>query len=291
MGTSKELAGQTPIGPSGKRRHPIYFFKPKKMTEAQIQQAIRDFGLAARRAVEAGADGIQIHAAHGYLVSQFLSPFYNDRDDAWGGSDENRFRFLKEVLLEARRVMPEGMPLLVKLNGHDYTPQEGVTPPLAARYAGWLAELGLNGLEVSCGTTPFSPWNLCRGEIPVDELLGAFSWWMRPLARSMLRSDIGKYNLEEGYNLEAAKVIRPAAGDMPLFLVGGLRRVSHMEAVLEAGHADFISMSRPFIREPHLVRRIREGKTEVAACQACNRCVAAEVVGIPVRCYATGFPQ
>ena len=84
MGTSKKIAGQTPVGPSSTRRHPMYFFKPKKMTEAQIQKTIQDFGQAARRSVEAGVDGIQIHAAHGYLVNQFLSPYTNDRDDELG---------------------------------------------------------------------------------------------------------------------------------------------------------------------------------------------------------------
>jgi 2,4-dienoyl-CoA reductase-like NADH-dependent reductase (Old Yellow Enzyme family) len=187
--------------------------------------------------------------------------------------------------------MPAGMPLLVKYNGNDHTPQEGVTPLLAARYARWLAELGINALEVSCGTTSYSPWNLVRGQVPVDELLDAWPVEWRPAVRPILEADIGKYNLEEGYNLEAAKAIRPAAGNVPLFLVGGMRRVSHMEQVLESGYADGISMSRPFIREPHLVKQIREGKTEVAACEACNRCVAAEVVGIPVRCYASGWPQ
>jgi 2,4-dienoyl-CoA reductase-like NADH-dependent reductase (Old Yellow Enzyme family) len=106
------------------------------MTEEDIQEVVEAFGKAASRAVEAGADGIQIQAAHGWLVNQFLSPFFTARDDAWGGSDENRFRFLKEVVLEIRKYLPEGMPLLIKLNAHDYTPQKGITPPLAAKYAG-----------------------------------------------------------------------------------------------------------------------------------------------------------
>ena len=148
--TTKAVIGQTPIGPSDKGRDPINFVKPKKMTEEQIREVIQAFGKAASRAIEAGADGVQIHAAHGYLVNQFLSPFFNRRTDDWGGSDENRFRFLREIILETRRVLPEGMPILVKLNTHDHTPQEGVTPPLATRYAKWLAELGIDGLELSC---------------------------------------------------------------------------------------------------------------------------------------------
>jgi 2,4-dienoyl-CoA reductase-like NADH-dependent reductase (Old Yellow Enzyme family) len=289
--TTKELIGQTPLGPSATGRDPINFVKPQEMTETEIQEAIEAFGRAAGRVVETGADGVQIQAAHGWLVSQFLSPFFNHRDDAWGGSDENQFRFLKEVVLEIRKHLPVGMPLLVKMNAHDYTPQEGITPPLAARYAGWLAELGIDGVEVSCGTSLYSFMDMIRGDVPVDEMVGTMPWWMKPVAWLMLKSQEGKYDLEEGYNLEGAKVIRQSTGDVPLMVVGGLRSVSHMEQILKDGHADFVSLSRPFIREPYLVKRLQEGKTDVAACQSCNKCAAALAGNMPVRCYCTGFPQ
>jgi 2,4-dienoyl-CoA reductase-like NADH-dependent reductase (Old Yellow Enzyme family) len=286
----KDLIGQTPMGPSNRPRDPTYFFKPKQMTEAQIEEVIEAFGQAARRAVEAGVDGLQLHAAHGYLISQFLSPFYNRRDDGWGGSDENRFRFLREVYLRVRQEMPEVMPLLVKLNGHDYVGEKGITPTLAARYAGWLVDLGIDGVEVSCGTVMESTWNLFRGDVPVGEMTRAFAWWQRPLVRLILGQDVGKFDVEDGYNLELAQVIRPALAGVPLAVVGGMRRLSHMEAVVERGQADLISMSRPLIREPYLVKHFREGKTEAAACEACNRCVAAVVNDMPTRCYCKGFP-
>jgi 2,4-dienoyl-CoA reductase-like NADH-dependent reductase (Old Yellow Enzyme family) len=230
--TTRSLIGQTPLSPSSRGRDPSYFVKPDKMTEEQIQQVIRAFGQAAARAVEAGADGVQVHAAHGYLVNQFLSPFFNDRDDAWGGTDENRFRFLKEVSAEVRKAMPDGMPLLVKLNANDHAPKEGLTPALAARYAAWLAEMGIDGLEISCGTIFYSVWNMARGDVPVDEITQAFPTWQRPMVKLALRQAAGKYDLEEGYNVESARVVRPAAGPVPLLVVGGLRHVSHMEAIL-----------------------------------------------------------
>jgi 2,4-dienoyl-CoA reductase-like NADH-dependent reductase (Old Yellow Enzyme family) len=289
--TTKQLIGQIPLGPSAKGRDPINFVKPKEMTEAEIEETIDAFGKAAGRAVQAGADGVQIQAAHGWLVNQFLSPFFNHREDAWGGSDEKRFRYLKEVVLEIRKHLPEGMPLLAKLNTHDYTPQEGITPPLAAKYAGWLAELGIDGIEVSCGTALFSSMNNIRGDVPVDEMVSAMAWWMKPLARLMLKSWVGKYDLQEGYNLEAATTLRPAIGSVPLMVVGGMRRLSHMEQILEQDQADFISMSRPFIREPDLVKRFKEGQTDVAACQSCNKCAAALVSDMPIRCYHGGFAQ
>jgi 2,4-dienoyl-CoA reductase-like NADH-dependent reductase (Old Yellow Enzyme family) len=188
--TTKTVIGQTPIGPSAKGRDPVNFVKPKAMTEGQIHQVIQAFGKAAQRAVEAGADGIQLHAAHGFLINQFLSPFFNDRSDAWGGADENRFRFLREVVLETKQVLPEGMPLLVKLNTHDYTPQQGITPSLATTYAGWLAELGIDGLELSCGSTLYSYMNMCQGDVPGDELLRSLPWWMKPLGKLMLNPSV-----------------------------------------------------------------------------------------------------
>ena len=289
--TTKKLTGQTPLGPSSRSRDPMYFVKPKEMTENDIRETIRAFGTAAKRAAEAGADGIQLHGAHGYLISEFLSPFFNIRTDSWGGSDVNRFRFLKEVFLEVKERVPDGLFVLVKLNANDFTPKEGIHPSLTARYAGWLAGLGIDGVEVSCGTGNYSYMNMCRGDVPTAELLKSLSWWEKPLGRLMIRKLESKYELEEGYNLEAAKVIKPALDDTPLLVVGGMRTVSHMEDVLENNYADFISMSRPFIREPFLVNHIKKGKMEKVACVSCNRCLAAVPNELPAYCYNKGFPS
>jgi 2,4-dienoyl-CoA reductase-like NADH-dependent reductase (Old Yellow Enzyme family) len=176
------------------------------------------------------------------------------------------------------------MPLLVKLSANDHTPKQGITPPLALTYARWLAELGIDGLELSCGASYYHFGNMVRGEIPVDEGAMAFPGWMRPLAKVALRQMVGKFDLEEGYNVPAARLIKPAVGDLPVMVVGGLRRLSHMEAVVQEGTADFVSICRPFIREPALVRRFREGKTEAASCTSCNGCFALVASDRPVRC-------
>jgi len=288
--TTKDMIGKTPLAPSSRGRDPINFVKPKEMTENDIMETINSFGAAAKRAVEAGADGIQLHGAHGYLISEFLSPYFNIRKDSWGGSDENRFRFLKEVFLEVETMVPDGFPVLVKLNANDYTPQKGVAPSLTAKYAGWLTELGIDGVEVSCGSPLYSYMNMCRGDVPTAELVKSLPWWKKPIGRLMIGKLEKKYDLEEGYNLEAAKVIKPALGNTPLLLVGGMRTVSHMEFVLENNYADFISMSRPFIKEPFLVNKIKEGKMDKVSCVSCNRCLAAVANNMPVYCYNKGFP-
>lgn len=286
--TTRSVIGQTPMGPSGTGRDPVYFVKPKPMTPDQILEVIQAFRNGVRRAVQAGADGVQIHAAHGYLVNQFLSPFFNIRKDEWGGSDENRFRMLKMIILEAKKEMPDTMPLLVKLNTNDHTPREGIMPDLAGKYAGWLKDLGIDGLEISCGSPIYSFMNMCRGKVPVKEIVGGLPWWKRPVAKRMLGSMEGKYDLREGYNLEAAKIIKPLLGKVRLLLVGGLRRVSQMTDILENGDADFISMSRPFIKEPFLVKKFKEGKADSVSCVSCNKCLAAVANNLPVRCYENG---
>lgn len=283
--TTKAICGETPLGPTGKGRDPIYFVKPREMNEEDIQDVIRGFGRAAARAIEAGADGIQIHGAHGYLVNQFLSPFFNQRKDAWGGSDENRFRFLKEVFLEIRKSVPKGTPILIKLNTNDHTPRQGITPESAKFYAEELVKIGIDAVEISSGTGLYSFMNMCRGQVPVDELVASLPMWQRPIARIVMKRLVGKYDLEEAYHLEAAKIIKPALGEIPLILVGGMRKVDRMEEVLQNGYADFVSMSRPFIREPFLVKRIKDGNTEQASCVSCNKCLGSITGDAPLKCY------
>jgi 2,4-dienoyl-CoA reductase-like NADH-dependent reductase (Old Yellow Enzyme family) len=287
--TLQSIIGRQPMGPSDNGRDPQYFVKARVITEPEIHELIKAFGDAARRAVAAGADGIQLHAAHGYLIDQFLSPFFNFRKDQWGGSDENRFRFLREVIIESRKNMPKGMPLIIKLNTNDHTPKEGITPALATKYARWLYELGIDGIEVSAGTIFYSVFNMSRGEVPVEELVLGMPWWKKPLGRMALKSISGKFDLVEGYNVEAGKMVKSVIDGIPLLTVGGLRRLSYMQEAVEKGYTDFVSLSRPLIREPKLVLDFNEGRKEKAACESCNKCLAAITLNLPLRCYTHGF--
>jgi 2,4-dienoyl-CoA reductase-like NADH-dependent reductase (Old Yellow Enzyme family) len=285
--TTKGLIGSRPLGPSSFDRDPLNLVKPAEMTEEDIQEAIRAFGKAAMRAVSAGADGIQFHGAHGYLINQFLSPFFNRRIDRWGGTDEKRFRFLREVISVTRDKIPKKIPLLVKLNSNDYTPKEGVIPTLAIKYAEWLNELQINGLELSCGTIVYSFMNMCRGEVPVKGFVSALPWWKKFLGKLMIKRMVGKYNLEGAYNVEAAKRIKPVLKNVTLAVVGGFRRRTYMEEAIARGYTDLISMSRPFIREPNIIQKFKQGKADAASCSSCNQCLAAVCNGIPIRCFNT----
>lgn len=284
--TTRRTTGQRPIAPSGSFRDPINILKPHEMNEEEIHGVITSFGEAARRAMEAGVDGIQLHAAHGYLINQFLSPFFNRRDDAWGGTAGNRFRFLKEVLAAVKRTAPEGAPILVKLNTNDYTPREGINTKLAAQYAEKLARLGVTALELSSGTLFYSFMNVCRGGAPTRELAKGMPIWLRPWVRIILNRWRERFKFEEAYHLDAAKRIKPVVGNIPVIMVGGLRSLSIIEEILQQGHADLLSMSRPFVRDPLLVKRMKEGVMNRVSCTSCNKCFAAVLNDKPLRCYA-----
>ena len=283
-----KLIGRAPIAPSGFGRDPVTLNKPATATEMDIQRIVEAFIRAAERARHAGADAVQLHCAHGYLLNEFLSPFFNRRTDQWGSSPQNRFRLLKEIIMGIHKNVGHDFPLLVKLNTNDFTPKPGIDPVLASMYATWMAELGVDGVEISSGT--FYTFHSVRGDIPINELALGLPWWMRPLAKVVFKRQIGPCRFQELYHLSAVDVIKPKLGDVPLILVGGVRRLSEMERVLSEGQASFLSMSRPFIREPFLAKRLKAGKAEEAACISCNRCFAAVFNGLPLRCYVDGLP-
>jgi 2,4-dienoyl-CoA reductase-like NADH-dependent reductase (Old Yellow Enzyme family) len=277
-------------GPSSGIRNLSTFMTSRSMDGHEIHDTIDAFGAAAARAVSAGFDAIQIHAAHGYLVNQFLSPHFNRRSDEWGGSDENRFKFMKEVIGAVKKVLPKDKALLVKLSTNDHVRGHGITPVIAKQYASWLAGLLVDCVEISCGTSNFSPFDMSRGAVPIDAFARMFPKWQRPLLKPAMRFMFGRKDLAGEYNLDAAREIKPVLGKIPLMLVGGVRNVVRMEEILHSGVADMISMSRPFVREPMLVNNIKDGKMTNVTCTSCNNCFAAVACGLPLACYVKGLP-
>ena len=211
----------------------------QEMTRAEIEQAIDAFAQAARRAQAAGFDGVQIHGAHGYLVSQFLSPRVNRRTDEWGGDLESRMRFLRAVCRAVREQVGPGYPMLIKLGMIDAV-EGGLTPEEGTRVVAALAEMELDGVEISGGI---------GGSTNLNARSRADEAYFRPLAR------------------RASQVT-----SLPILLVGGLRSRSVMEDVLSSGDADFISLSRPLICEPDLPGRLEAGTQDRSACISANRC-------------------
>jgi 2,4-dienoyl-CoA reductase-like NADH-dependent reductase (Old Yellow Enzyme family) len=224
----------------------------RAMTSAEVEGIVRDFGAAAERAAEAGFDAVQLHGAHGYLMSQFLSPRTNRRTDEWGGSPERRRRFHVEVMRSVRRTVGDGFPIWIKMGLRDQS-DDGLQldEGLAALRA--LRAEGLSAVEVSVGLGQ----RAARVHRPEDEECPYF------------RED----------SAAAKRVV-----DIPVVLVGGIRSLAMAEDILRRGDADMISMSRPLIREPGLIARWQRGDTAPAKCISCNKCFGFGVRGEPLEC-------
>jgi len=280
----KGVGGRQSVAPSAVPNL-LYFTRPRPMTEDEIWQTVRDFGDAAARVKESGFDAVQIHAAHGYLLSGFLSPLTNRRRDDWGGDPERRFRFLSEVYRAVRQAVGVDFPVLCKLNIDDFA-LIGVTPRDSFPAARRLAQMGLDALEISGGIweTSLNTW---RGDAPVGILARGRS----PLVRLYLRIAFGLQKLctpfREAYFLPYAEKLK-ATLNIPLILVGGIRRPDVAEQILETGQADLISMARPLIREPDLPNKWWAGDRVAAECQSCNRCLCEIEQGNKLRCYLEG---
>ena len=225
----KKVTGHPPLAPSSFGRDPISMNRAKAASEEDIQEVVRAFVQAARRALEAGADALQLHCAHGFLLSEFLSPFFNRRQDQW----EDRPKTCSESLRKSswpsdrKRV---GSSLSWSSHTSDFTPKPGITPELAARYAGWLKELGIAALEISSGT--YYTFHTVRGGIPKNDMARGLPWWMRPMAKMVFKKQIDPCRFQPMYHLPAARIIKPVLGDVPLMLVGAVRTLNEMEEVL-----------------------------------------------------------
>ncbi len=271
-----------PLGPSPVRDK-LTFVKPREMTEAEIEETIGDFARAARRLMEAGFDGIQIHAAHGYLVNQFLSPYTNRRRDRWGGSPENRMRFLLEIYRRVRSEVGRETPVLTKINAEDFVAR-GVHLEACVATCKRLAEAGIDAIEVS-GGIPEKGLVTIKGDLPRDLFLRGRGLVERIGFRLVERSLRRAAAFEEGYFLpHAAEVKRHVP--VPVIAVGGLRTRRTMEEAILRGKADLVSLCRPFIRQPALVRLMEQGKEDPITCTSCNRC-SLEILlhHKPMKCY------
>jgi 2,4-dienoyl-CoA reductase-like NADH-dependent reductase (Old Yellow Enzyme family) len=233
-------------------------------SETEIRDAIAAFAAAARRAIVAGFDGVHIHGANGYLISEFLSPLTNKRDDAWGGDAERRARFAVEVVRAVRADVPRDRALTMKLGLVD-APPGGLGLDESAAVAAQLAAEGLDALELSCGVMR-APTDSARQYVAVDR---------RRAAADLLLHRLLADPVPEAYFVPWARRVREHV-NVPLIAVGGMRRVETMEQILAARDADFIAMARPFIREPDIARQIARGRTGRVDCTSCNICLMHE---------------
>ena len=277
------LTGSAPLAPSAVM-YVVDRVMPRAMSDEEIETAIEAFVSASRRLRDAGFDGMEINATHGYLVNQFLSGFTNRRRDRWGGSLENRLRFLAEIVTRIRASLGPSFPLTVKVSGCDFM-RGGSTIDQTVFFARALESLGVCGLTVSGGFKEKAFRTMSRGDIPRQLILANRKGVERVIAQVLLAAMRRGARFSEAYFLPQAAAIKRAV-TIPVTVVGGFRTLAVMEQALLDGGADLIGLSRPFVREPHLARALREGRATAAACVNCNRCtVATSHLSQPLRCH------
>jgi len=246
--TGYNVANRTLLAPSAVENRSEKTM-PKEMSKAEIQEVVQAFVAAAHRAEVAGFDGIQLHIAHGYLLSQFLNPYYNRRTDEYGGSVENRSQIIIETLKAIRKVVGKDFALMAKINCEDFM-DDGLTAEDSLAVCKLMAENGLNAVEVSGGS----------GSSRINE--GA------------ARKGIIRKEKESYFKDYAAKIAEQV--DIPVILVGGNRSPENMTEILNNTKIGYFSLARPLLREPNLIARWESGDTEKAKCISCNRCFTAE---------------
>lgn len=226
-----------PVGPSAYRKG------VQPLIPEEIAQLAETMANAACRAQKVGCDAVQVHAGHGYPISQFISPYYNKREDKYGGSPENRARILGQICRAIKHKTANDYPVWIKMNALDGRPG-GLTPEVAAEYGPFLEKTGYGAIEVT-GGSPGGTHD-SRGPVKKEE------WF-------------------EGFYLEGASCIKTGT-NLPVSAVGGIRSLEMVDHIVSGKTADLISLSRPLIREPDLINRWMSGDSRPATCISCNGC-------------------
>lgn len=290
--TKSKVTGERTVAPSAIRDKIFNDETPHELTESEIIDIIDNFVSAIVRAKKAGFDGVQLHLAHGYLLSSFLSPHMNKRKDKWGGNTENRFRIVKEILLKARKEVGD-YTIIAKINAYEKS-KDGMKTEEAIEIAKMLEMYGCDGIEISSGITEDGFWTM-RGELPFDmmtatnEKLKKIPGFVKPAVKFVAEKKFGSPKPYDLFNLDSAFKIKKAV-NIPVIVVGGIKTIDQITDIIENNKTDFVSMSRPFIIEPNIVNKFKEGKQTASRCINCNYCL----IGIeerPLKCYYGRVPK
>jgi len=253
----------------------------QEMSEEDMARVRDDFGTAAVMAQVAGFDAVELHSGHGYLLSQFLSPWTNMREDEYGGSLENRARYPVSVIERVRERVGPGFPLLVKMNLRDGF-KGGMEVNDAIEIAKRYEAAGVSALVLSCGFTSKTPLYMLRGKVPIMGFVKAVDSLFAKVGMLLFgRFMVQYYPFQELFLLEEARKLRGAV-KIPLVLIGGVCSLENMSTAVDEGF-DFVQVGRATIRDPNIVRKMERGEVQSSDCDHCNRCVG-EINSGPVRC-------
>jgi 2,4-dienoyl-CoA reductase-like NADH-dependent reductase (Old Yellow Enzyme family) len=270
--SSPRVTGTRPLGASRK----LCLFRLSicdEMTQEQIRNTTVDFADTACRAKEAGFDAVEIHAGHGYLLSQFLSPWTNRRTDEWGGLLENRLRFPVDVLRAVRAAVGPDFPILVKMNQMDGM-KGGLVLADALPIARAFEQAGASALIPSCGFTAKTPFMMLRGKLPVREMVANQREWIMKLGLTLFgRLFVQYYPFEPVFLLDGARQIAKEVS-IPVVYIGGITSAADAQRALDAG-CTFVQIGRATVRDPAFVRRLQNATSSPSDCDHCNRCIGA----------------
>jgi 2,4-dienoyl-CoA reductase-like NADH-dependent reductase (Old Yellow Enzyme family) len=272
---------------------PTLNVRPRPITLDEIREAVAGFAAAAEQARKSGFDGVQIHAAHGYLISAFLTPHTNRRTDDYGGSFDNRMRFLVEVYRAMRERVGADFPIILKLNGSDDLPlRKGLRPEDLVQVALRMESEGVDAVEITAGhyesglTFERGQWRGFFRNVTTVGLGRNYPWYYRGTLRllaPLLDRGLGLVAAySEGFNLPYAKLFKQAL-KIPVICVGGFVHREAMERAITSGECDMISVARALIADPYLYRHMQQSVTG-PQCDFCNECYA-RATAMPVDCY------
>jgi 2,4-dienoyl-CoA reductase-like NADH-dependent reductase (Old Yellow Enzyme family) len=290
------------------RTEPLHGFECERMTVPQIKETVQAFAEGARRAREAGLDGVELHGANGYLITQFLSSAINDRDDEYGGVLENRARFVREVVQAIRARVGRDFHLQMKISATEFNnvllrrEKPGNTIDDSVRVCQWLRDDGVDAIHVSSGSAFPHPKNPA-GDLPIDELRKTYDSLISSGSHTLrnylffhadVTADIFKRRWEdargpreqiEGLNLPDARRIKEAVGTIPVICTGGFQTAAIIEGAIARGDCDAVSIARPLIANNDLVQMFAHGIGRAPRpCTYCNKCLV-NAVENPLGCY------
>ena len=282
--THRSTCGQKPVGPSnGFNLYSPTFYR--KLTEQEIEELVVDFGKAVLLAKQVGFDCVEIHAGHGYLISQFLSPYINKRKDKFGGSLENRMRFMQMVMKEVMKVAGDDMAVVVKTNMYDGF-SSGLSIDDCIKVAQELERLNVHALVLTAGFVSRAPMGVMRGKMPYKTLAYYMDmkkfWWLKIGIRLFGWLMMPPVKFKEAYFLEDAKKFRKAL-KMPLIYVGGLISKQKMEEVLNEGFVA-LQMARVLVHDTDFINKLKTGELEKSECKHSNYCIG-RMYTLEMKCH------
>lgn len=282
--THRSTCGCMPVGASGGfNMYSPTFVRSLKINE--IHDLVKAFGNAVNLAREAGFDCVEIHAGHGYLISQFLSPYTNRRHDEFGGSLENRMRFMRMVISEVMKAAGDDIGVIVKMNMHDGF-KKGMQRAECLEVAKELERLGVHAIVLSAGFVSKAPMEVMRGAMPLKTLAHYMDmkkfWWLKAALLTIGRLLIPTVPYREGYFLEDAKQFRQEL-KLPLIYVGGLISKDKMEEVLAAGFQG-LQVARALVHDTDFVNKLHSGEITCSGCKHSNYCIG-RMYTLEMRCH------